>query len=212
MPEPSLPGVSRLVLVANEQFPRYSEGDVVVLNDDRLLLAVARKAGASDFSAGEIIGKFSCDAGVSWDDEPHIIQRPFEDRIDLMSTSLCRSPRGLHLFFLARGKDAKRDTQVYQLLSIDEGKTWDQPQRVSIRDGYHVVNNARVFRMANGRILVPAAYVDRIDKNYNGQSVLVLYSDDDGVTWHESTLLSLHGKPLMEPGLVEADWIAETII
>src|SRR5215211_470290 len=105
MPQPStdrsaepLPGVSRLILVANDTFPRYSEGDVIQLNDGRLLLSVGRKVGASDFAAGEIIGMFSSDGGITWDDEPHVIVKPFADLVDVMSTSFCRSPRGLHLF------------------------------------------------------------------------------------------------------------------
>jgi sialidase-1 len=209
MPDPTtapstdtFPGVSRLILVADEKTPRYSEGDVVQLKDGRLFLAVGRKAGASDFAAGEIIGMFSSDGGVTWDDEPHLIKKRFNGLVDLMSISFCRSPRGLHLFFLGRGKDAKGDTQPYQMLSTDEGKTWGEPQRVSLRGGYYVVNNARVIRTSKGRMLVPAAYVERIDKDYDGQSVLVLHSDDDGVTWRESNVLEWD-KALMEPGVAE---------
>ena len=199
---PTLPGVSRVILVADEKTPRYSEGDVVELEDGRLLLSVGRKVGASDFAAGEIIGMFSSDGGATWDDRPHLIKQSFDGLVDLMSTSFCRSPRGLHLFFLGRGRDAKGDTQPYQMLSTDEGKTWGEPQRVSLRGGYYVVNNARVIRTRKGRMLVPAAYVQRIDKDYDGQSILVLYSDDDGVTWRESAVLK-SDKALMEPGVAE---------
>src|SRR5207253_4325559 len=86
--------------------------------------------------------------------------------------------------------------------SSDEGKTWGEASRVSVRGGYHVVNNARVIRTSQNRMLVPAAYVDRIDKNFDRQSTLVLYSDDDGGTWRESNVLSFNG-PLMEPGVAE---------
>src|SRR4051812_8389476 len=70
----AMPGVSRLIAVASKEFPRYSEADVIELADGRLLLAVARKKSGSDFAPGEIIGRFSLDRGVSWDDEPHVIQ------------------------------------------------------------------------------------------------------------------------------------------
>src|SRR5689334_13381226 len=135
----SPPGVSRLIASASKEFPRFSEGDVIELTDGRLLLAVTRKAGAGDFAAGSIVGAFTQDAGISWDDSFHVIQAPWADVVDVMSVSLCRSPRGVHLFFLGRGKEARRDTRVYQLLSTDEGKTWSEPQRVSRREGYHVV-------------------------------------------------------------------------
>ncbi len=199
---PSPPGVSRLILVASGRYPRYSEGDVIALTDGRHLLAVGRKDGASDFAAGTLIGMFSRDGGVTWDDEPQVIKAPYGKIVDLMSVSFCRTPRGIHLFHLGRGKDARGDTQVYQMLSADEGKTWGEPARVNIRPGYYVVNNARVIRTSKNRLLVPAAYVERIDKDYDGQSILVLHSDDDGVTWRESNMLSFD-KPLMEPGVVE---------
>ena len=99
-------------------------------------------------------------------------------------------------------KDAKGDTQPYQMLSTDEGKTWGEPKRTSLRGGYYVVNNSRVIRTSKGRMLVPAAYVERIDKDYDGQSVLVLQSDDDGVTWRESNVLE-SDNALMEPGVAE---------
>lgn len=196
----SLPGVSRLICRPTKQFPRYSEADVAVLADGRLLLAVARKNGNDDFARGEIVGMFSEDDGRTWDDRPHLILAPWADTTDLMSVSLFRTPRGLHLLFLARGADAQRDTRAYQILSADEGRTWADPVLVSVRPGYHIVNNARVIRSANGRILVPAAYVSgSISKEFNLQRVFCLYSDDDGRTWHESNELSLEGKALMEP-------------
>src|SRR5687768_6990721 len=126
----ALPGVSRLILVANKKHTRYSEADVIELSDGRLLLALGRKDGSSDFSPGTLIGLFSRDRGVSWDDEPHVIQGPFEDVGDLMSVSFGRTSRGVHLFFLGRGPDAKSDTRVYQMISSDEGKSWGKPIRV----------------------------------------------------------------------------------
>src|SRR5881628_658603 len=101
----SSPGISRLISVASKEFPRYSEADVIELTDGRLLLAVGRKGGSEDFAKGTIIGLVSRDNGTTWDDKPHEIQGSFDDVGDVMSVSLCRSPRGIHLFFLARGPD-----------------------------------------------------------------------------------------------------------
>src|SRR5262245_50027632 len=89
----NLPGISRLICVASKEYPRYSEGDVTLLCDGRLLLALARKNGSSDFAKGELIGFFSRDRGLTWDDQPHVIQGPFDDVGDLMSVSFCRSAR-----------------------------------------------------------------------------------------------------------------------
>ena len=205
VPEESsqLPGSSRIILAADERYPRYSEGDVIELIDGRLLLAVGRKVGASDFARGTIVGMFSKDGGRTWDAEPHVIRGPFADRVDQMSVSLFRTPRGVHLSFLARTDEPKSDTLVYQILSTDEGKTWGEPTRVSVRPGYHVVNNARVVRTSKGRLLVPASYVERIDTGIKGRSVIVIYSDDDGVTWRESAPLEMADVKLMEPGVAE---------
>ncbi|MDB5320253.1 MAG: nanB [Phycisphaerales bacterium] len=203
-PPTVLPGVSRRVLVATKEFPRFSEGDVVELSDGRLLLAVARKEGAGDFATGTIIGMFSLDGGLSWDDAPHAIRKPWDDVIDVMSVSFARTRRGLHLFFLGRGRKATSDTRVYQMISSDEGRTWGEPVRVSGRDGYHVVNNARVLRRAKGRLIVPAAWVPGdIGKSFQDQRVFCYLSDDDGVTWRESNEVALAGKALMEPGVAE---------
>ena len=199
-----LPGVSRLICIASKEFPRYSEGDAIELNDGRLLLALSRKKGSSDFAQGTIIGFFSCDRGVSWDDEPHVIQAVFEDVIDVMSVSLCRSPRGVHLFFLGRGTDAKSDTRIYQRLSTDEGKTWGKPVRVNERTRYHVVNNARVIRTSTGRMIVPSAFLDGPwGTAHDRMGVYCLFSDDDGVRWNTTADLALDGHPLMEPGVAE---------
>src|SRR5437868_6746204 len=96
----SLPGFSRLIFVAGEKFPRYSEADVIQLKDGRLLVALGRKQGSEDTAPGTIIGAYAEDAGLSWSDEPHVIQERWDDKTDIYSTSFCRSPRGIHLFFM----------------------------------------------------------------------------------------------------------------
>lgn len=201
-----MPGTSRLICVASKAFPRYSEADVIPLSDGRLMLAVARKNGASDFAKGEIISLISSDAGLTWSDTPTLVQSAFEDVGDLMSISFARTDRGLHLFFLGRGPKAAEDTRVYQLLSKDEGKTWSKPRRVSERNGYHILNNARVVKTRSGRLIAPCAYVPGdIHKQFNEQRVHCLLSDDAGVTWHQSNELSLEKAALMEPGVVECE-------
>jgi hypothetical protein len=203
----ALPGVSRLILVSNKKHTRYSEADVIELTDGRLLLALGRKDGSSDFSPGTLIGMLSRDRGVSWDDEPHVIQGPFEDVGDLMSVSFSRTSRGIHLFFLGRGPDAKSDTRVYQMISSDEGQSWGKPIRVSERPGYHVVNNARVIRTKSGRMIVPSAHLDGPWEKHDRMGVYVIFSDDEGRTWQRSNDLSLskgdRPRPLMEPGVAQ---------
>lgn len=201
MNNPNLPGTSRIVARATEEFPRHSEGDIITLSDGRLLLAWGRKIGASDFATGTLVGAFSTDAGLSWGDEPHVILEPWDDVTDVMSISLCRSPRGVHQFFLGRGQQQESDTRIYQMLSIDEGRTWSTPVRIS-GEGYHVVNNARVIRTSQGRLIIPVSYVP-VQTPGVFKTVFCLYSDDDGQTWQRSEEQEVAGVTLQEPGVVE---------
>src|SRR5690242_19955511 len=135
----ALPGVSRRAVVATATFPRYSEGDVAEPADGRLLLAVGRKAGADDLAVASIVGALSAVGRVSGDGAVHVIRAPWGDGVDVMSASFGRAGRGVHIFFLGRGREATQDTRVYQMISADEGRTWGEPALVSTRGGYHVV-------------------------------------------------------------------------
>ncbi len=68
--------------------------------------------------------------------------------------------------------------------SSDCCKTWSEPVRVSIVGGYNVINNSRVIRARNNRIIVPAACSKDISKGY--AVGICYYSDDEGITWHSS--------------------------
>lgn len=199
----SLPGVTKIVAQATAEFPRHSEGDMIELADGRLLLAWGRKEGAEDFDRGSIIGAFSHDGGATWDEEPHTILEPWGDLHDVMSISLARSPRGVHLFFLGNSISLFDDSRVYQMLSTDEGETWSAPQEISLRHSFQVLNNARVIRLSSGRFVAPIACTDNIETNFGGQFVFCLLSDDDGATWQESDELVVDGVALMEPGVAE---------
>ena len=61
-------GVSRLITRADADFPRHSEGDVIALPDGRLFLCYGRKAGHTDFARGTLVGLFSNDGGLTWDE------------------------------------------------------------------------------------------------------------------------------------------------
>jgi len=198
---PNLPGTSRIVALATDAYPRHSEGDMIELADGRLLLAWGRKVGASDFDTGTLVGAFSTDSGRSWDDEPHVILQPWGDVTDVMSISLCRSPRGVHMIFLGRGPHQETDTRVYQMLSTDDGATWGEPQLIS-SGGYNVVNNDRVIRTSNGRIVIPVSYCAP-EAPMAFEIVFCLLSDDDGVTWREGERQRAEGVVLQEPGVVE---------
>lgn len=201
---------SRIVSPATEKFPRHSEADVVELSDGRLLLAWARKTGGNDTAEGEIVGMYSSDGGMTWDDDPHSIRLPWSECRDAMSVSFCRTPRGLHLFFVGHdnvppGEDVEKGmTTIYQAISTDESASWSDPIAISSRNEFQVLNNARVVRTSTGRLLAPISAVDGpILERYDFQKIFCLLSDDDGLTWRESNQLEIEGVPLMEPGVAE---------
>jgi len=177
---------------------------LIELTDGRLLYVWTRKQGTSDFDRGAVVGIYSADRGETWGSAPQVIVTPWEGKADVISVSLCRSPRGVHLFFLGNGLDQMCDLQVYQMISGDEGATWSAPERISEREGYYILNNARVQRLSSGRLLAPVAYVDGdILERFRTQRVFCLYSDDDGASWQQSAEMALEYNALMEPGVIE---------
>lgn len=203
-------GDSRIICHASEKYPRHSEADVAKLTDGRLLLVWGRKTDGNDTSEGEIVGMYSSDGGVTWDEKPHIIRTPWAECRNAMSVSFCRTPRGLHLFYVGHdivppGEDVERGmTTIYQSISTDEGGSWSHPVAISFRNEFQVLNNARVIRTTTGRLLAPISAVDGpILERYDFQRIFCLYSDDDGLTWAESNQLEIVGVPLMEPGVAE---------
>lgn len=206
---PDYQGRTRIICQGTEEYPRHSEADVIELADGRLLLGWGRKSGGDDFSEGCLMGMYSSDGGETWDDAPHMIRPVWDEVMDVGGVNFCRSPRGIHLFFIGRdaippGADRERGlTKIFQSISQDEGATWSHPGAISTRKAYQILNNARVIRRLGGRLIVPIASVPGpIFDLYDHQRVHCLYSDDDGTTWHESNELGIEGAPLMEPGVV----------
>jgi hypothetical protein len=97
--------------------------------------------------------------------------------------------------------------------SKDEGETWSEP--VNCLEGivtpdYYVLNNDRVIKLINGRIIFAAArhsiYTDTAD--FPAGEVCFFYSDDDGNTWQKSPselICPFPNDPLgfQEPGLFQ---------
>jgi len=201
--------------------PRNSEGSFLRLNDGRIALAYSRYSGnsADDHAYAEIACIFSSDNGETFGDE-RILVRPNPDpaanETNCMSVTLMRMANGaVGLFYLL-----KRNHIVSEYLlrrSSDEMETFGDPVLCVANDmpGYYVVNNDRVIRMANGRLIVPAAHHPSAMGLYgkescDGRATAGFYaSDDDGFTWRRiSPWIALtggaySGTGMQEPGLIE---------
>ena len=73
-----------------------------------------------------------------------------------MSVSLLPLRDGsVGLFFI---KKFSNYLDTIMLSKSFDGKTWTEPKRILPEDGYYVLNNDRVIRLADGRIVMPYSY------------------------------------------------------
>lgn len=225
------PGKEVVLGRSDETFPRHSEGDLARLPDGTLLAVWSRFVGASDHAPSEIVGRRSADGGRSWS-EIEVIASLSEPEhranTNLMSASLLwlERERKLMLVYLGKeGRVARRGIRCCAFARFSkDGRQFTPAARITDREHYYVVNNARVIRLRNGRLLAPAA-VDLAAGRFSWrrQSCLCLVSDDAGRSWKRGRACGLTGQDvrgiaafraslveelqrrstLQEPGLIE---------
>ena len=202
--------------------PRNSEGAFLTLKDGRILFVYSRFKGEScaDAATADIYMSISADDGNHFDEGKLVFTCEGEQAVNIMSLSLMRMNNGdIGLFYLVR--TTYTQLQMFLRRSADEGKTWGERVLCTNQDGFFVVNNDRVTRLSNGRILIPVA-VHRTGwkdnaasgENYfdSNSDVIFFYSDDDGFHWccSSTRVCNPYGKPvchsgLQEPGVLELE-------
>lgn len=197
--------VARIVFPATKSNPRYTEGSVVELNDGSLLFAVTEFFGTgSDFAKAHIVGRQSMDGGRTWG-KKRILQKN-TGGLNVMSATLRRlpakgAPDRIALFYLQ--KNSHSDLDLYARYSTDECQTFSERILVTPNPGYHVVNNDRVTRLSNGRLLAPAASTPDVTK-VNHFTCRCYISDDEGLTWRAGkAAVDLPKRGAMEPEVIE---------
>jgi Neuraminidase (sialidase) len=201
-----------LVIEPSEERPRNSEGDVVRLKDGPLCLVYTRFAGGTrDHSTADLVMRTSADNGKTWSDDKVLVAN--EGKCNVMSVSIVRLENGELLLFYLRKDQRRRSCSTYVRRSADEFKSLSDPVRVTLLEGYHVVNNDRVVQLSTGRLIVPAALHTGFDESgkvtsFTGKGVVMAYySDDDGRSWQRSdtpvTRVQQRKLVLQEPGVVE---------
>jgi sialidase-1 len=198
--------IGRMVYEATAVNPRYTEGSIVDLADGTLLFAITEfSGGGSDFSAARIVARRSSDGGRTWS-APRVLQENVGG-LNVMSVTLRRlgpphrwdAPLGM-FYLVKHGTDS---LDVFLRISDDQGMTFGEPVRMNQRSGYHVMNNDRVIRLSNGRLLAPIAYTEDVRRSNHFVSYCLI-SDDDGKTWHRGPgQVDQPQRGAMEPGLVE---------
>lgn len=171
-----------------ENNPRNSEGDFAVLKDGSILFAYSRYRGGTseDHDPCDIAGMISYDGGNSFEPLPYLLAEAKEHGVtNIMSVSFCRLQSGeLCLFYLCK----KGLLSAYYLRrALDDEMHFGEPELCIDfdEDIYYVVNNCRVCKLPDGRLLIPAA-CHRLE-NRNGEkhipyfgSVKVFGCDADG--------------------------------
>lgn len=189
------------VYPATDANPRYSEGDVHVLNDGRLLYGTTEFIDDwSDFAKARIVGRISSDGGQTWG-EQQVLQENTGGKNVMSLTFQDLSETEVGMFYLR--KNDFDDLDVYLRRSSDGGLTFGEAALVTDAPGYHVMNNDRVIRLESGRLLAPAASSPDVVKD-NHFTCRTWISDDGGAAWRMSKGVvdySLRGA--MEPELLE---------
>ena len=137
---------------------RNGESSFLRLRDGRIMCVYTKYYGNdwSDHSIARLEAIYSHDEGETWS-ESHILIEKDEDALNFMSASLIRLGNGdLGVLYLRKSmKDDKLLCMPYFVRSSDEGKTFSAPILCVNKDGYYCVNNDRLIRLKNGRVLFP---------------------------------------------------------
>ncbi|OGV60330.1 MAG: hypothetical protein A2498_07105 [Lentisphaerae bacterium RIFOXYC12_FULL_60_16] len=198
----------RIVTAAptTKAFTRKSEGDVIELNDGRLLLAYMEFSGdGSDIAPTRIVAQESGDGGQTWHGH-RVITDTAPGDVNVYSPNLIRATDGGILLVFMRQKSAVPlciTEHVWK--STDEGRTFLPFAEFAAGMDYSLCN-AVIKRLASGRLLLPVSPVDKPgDTPYNHIVCgAVLFSDDDGRTWNEAAnRLFLPMRGVMEPHVEE---------
>ena len=212
-----MPEISkRLVcdLPPKENNPRNSEGAFLRAPNGEILFAYSEYHGTSghDHAACNIALIRSADEGEHWSETSEIIApASFFGTKNVMSVSaLTLTDGALAFYFLVKENDCT--STLARTVSRDGGKTFT-PERIGFDapPAYYIVNNDRIQRFADGRLVAPTSYYPAYNYGfYNPSMTVLLVSDDDGKSFHlhpgvrlsTSEKVNLkHG--LQEPGIIE---------
>ncbi len=191
---------------------RIGEGSFIRLNNGNILFAFTEfSGGREDEDVAGISVISSSDEGESWS-EKRVLFEKGENDLNIMSFSFLRMENGdIGAFYIVKNKDGS-DTIVIRR-SSDEGESWSDPQdclSTLEKPDYFILNNDRVLKLRNGRIILPLAkhtIYDNDEELHKGELVFFC-SDDDGRSWRKTDAELKTPFPndkigFQEPGLYE---------
>ena len=192
--------------------PRNSEGAFLRGKKGAILFAYSRYHGQSfhDHASCDIALLVSHDEGRSWSDPRIIASASAFGTQNVMSVSAVEQLDGrLAFYFLIKENDFT--TTLGRAISAD-GETFTVERCAAhFPAAYYVVNNDRIVRLADGRLVAPASYVSA-ENNRNGTHhemvATALVSDDDGESFYKADFDFTTTDPVnfryghQEPGIV----------
>lgn len=138
--------------------PRNSEGAFIRLEDGAILMAYSHYSGSSfdDDANCDIYGIISRDNGLTWGEEHVIATGSMFGVINIMSVSALEMPDGRRaLIFIVKELE---DDSNFGVAFTRDGKNYEVRRiAANYNNGYYVLNNDRVERLSDGRIILPVA-------------------------------------------------------
>lgn len=170
-------------IVPTTEHHRNSEGSFITKkNGDILFIYTRFDSSFNDDASADLYGMISRDLGETFSDPFPVLTAKELGTDNIMSVSLLRMENGdIGMVFLRK---FGLECEPYFTRSSDEGDTWDKPMPILL-GGYNVVNNDRIIRTSDGRILVPVARHKKTEDDLiTPAKVSIVASDDDGRSWY----------------------------
>jgi len=202
----------------SENNPRNSEGAFLRGKQGEILFAYSRYTGDSchDHASCDIALTVSYDEGRTWS-EPRILAAAKEfGTANIMSVSAMEQSDGrLAFYFLIKENDFT--TTIGRVIGEDADSLCAERCALHCPAAYYTVNNDRMVRLSDGRIVAPAAYITQEQNRRHTQNpkerfplvTTCLVSEDDGKSFYKADFdLSSNDpinrtKGMQEPGIIE---------
>jgi hypothetical protein len=199
----------------SENNPRNSEGAFIRAKNGDILFAYSKYSGESsnDHAPCDIALLRSSDEGESWIYDKIIARAEDFGTQNLMSvSSLTQLDGSISFYFLIKETDG---SSSYGRVTSPDGDNFypEDARRCGFyaRRAYYVINNDRILRTSDGKLLLPASRYDAFPAPYPPAVATILISEDDGISFRETAveLRSEHtinaSIGLEEPGIIETE-------
>jgi len=195
--------------------PRNSEGAFLRGKHGEILFAYSRYHGESnhDHAACDIALVVSHDEGRTWS-EPRIIApaSAFGTKNVMSVSAVEQLDERLAFYFLIKENDFT--TTLGRAISEDGEQFTVERCAARFPAAYYVVNNDRIIRLSDGRLVAPGAYISAEDNRlgtHPASTTTALVSDDDGASFTKADFDFVTTDPVnaryghQEPGMIERE-------